>query len=71
MEVQRSLVEQGVVLSDKLSANTLRGGRFHDHYKHLNIQQSDQTRMLTVSCVTVLSSVPLTLTLYQTFKIIT
>ena len=68
MEVQRSLVEQGVVLSDKLSANTLRGGRFHDHYKHLNIQQSDQTR-ITVSCVTVLSSVPLTL--YQTFKIIT
>ena len=40
MEVERSLVEQGIVLSHELATNTLRGGRFHDHYRNLKTQRT-------------------------------
>ena len=41
MEVERSLVEQRIVLSHELATNTLRGGRFHDHYRNLQTQRID------------------------------
>ena len=40
MEVERSLVEQRIVLSHELATNTLRGGRFHDHYRNLEIKRN-------------------------------
>ena len=40
MEVERSLVEQRIVLSHELATNTLRGGRFHDHYRNLETQRT-------------------------------
>ena len=40
MEVERSLVEQRIVLSHELATNTLRGGRFHDHYRNLETQRN-------------------------------
>ena len=46
MEVERSLVEQRIVLSHELAANTLRGGRFHDHYRNLQTQ-SNKFRTVT------------------------